>query len=195
MKQTMTLAGILLAFTLCLESCGNSKSDSNTTIAENGQQKNSNCTWQYYKHEDDLTNNVTSLYAVIYSTNSKVIDTDGHKAKMYIELRYQLWGTNDKPSTVVSFAVTDGEKSYRFSDYQSSGFLAVFDENEVDTRWSLIDMSKDYTVLFIDNRQKVSSFVESVKKSKKAKFQVNLENAGNTTFEFDIEGLDWEFEN
>lgn len=39
MKQTMTLAGILLAFTLCLESCGNSKSDSNTTIAENGQQK------------------------------------------------------------------------------------------------------------------------------------------------------------
>lgn len=50
-------------------------------------------------------------------------------------------------------------------------------------------------VLYIDNGQKVSSFIEAVKQSKKAKIQVNLENSGKTTFEFDIAGLDWDFKN
>ena len=43
MKQTVTLAGILLAFAISLASCGgNSKSESNTTSADNMQREEVN---------------------------------------------------------------------------------------------------------------------------------------------------------
>ena len=83
----------------------------------------------------------------------------------------------------------------RLSDFQGSGILAVFDDGNVDDTWSIIDMSKKRDALYMYHPSNVAPFVKKLKESKHARIQVNLEGVGKNTFDFNIAGLKWDFDN
>ena len=102
MKKLISFISAFIAV-LCLTACGGkSQSDNNSTITKSEQQEQTNSTWQYYKHEDELTHNVTSLYAVIYSTNSKIIDSFG------------------------CYAQSDDLKVGKLGNYTTTGYISEF---------------------------------------------------------------------
>lgn len=80
----------------------------------------------------------------------------------------------------------------RLSDFKGSGVLVRFDGGEVDNTWSLIFMSNDRKGLIIDHKE--MEFIQKLKKSKNVKIQVNLENVGRNTFEFNTAGLKWDYD-
>ena len=188
---------------LCLISCGGNnqsqqysqeyttEEESQTGMTE--ESKSDDTTWQYVKQEDDLTHNVTSFNAMIASTNEIPFDRYGNTARLVIWLSYKLYRGNF--STNVMFYFTGDDGMCRLSDVSGSGIIAVFDNGEIDDRWSLISMFEKRDGLFMDNSTKVAPFVEQLKASKKARIQVRLEHVGNKTFDFNVEGLQWDFEN
>jgi hypothetical protein len=91
------------------------------------------------------------------------------------------------------FSFTEDNNFCKFSDFQGSGILAVFDNREVDDRWTLINMSNKRNALYMYYKNQVTPFVNELKKSKHARIQVNLEGVGKNTFDFDIAGLKWDF--
>lgn len=153
-------------------------------------------TWFYDKRVDDLTNEVTNINAIIISTNQVRIDSYGNTARMSISLTYSYFTEySSNPSTSVMFSFVDDNKLCRLSDFQGSGILAVFDNGNVDDTWSLIDMSKKRDALYMYHPSKVAPFVKKLKESKHARIQVNLEGVGKNTFDFNIAGLKWDFDN
>ena len=188
---------------LCLISCGGNnqsqqysqeyttEEESQTGMTE--ESKSDDTTWQYSKTEDDLTHNVTSFNAIITSTNEIPFDRYGNTARLVIYLSYKV--VMGKLSTSVMFCFVDDDNMCRFSKFKGSGILAVFDNGEVDDRWSWIDMVDSRKSIYTYNSAKVLPFVEQLKASKKARIQVNLEHVGMKTFDFNVEGLQWDFEN
>ena len=112
-------------------------------------------TWFYDKRVDDLTNEVTSLNAYIISTNRVRIDSYGNTARMSITLTYSTSFSNN-PSTFVMISFVDDDKLCRLSDFQGSGLLAVFDNGDIDDRWTLIDMSKKRDALYMSHPDRKS---------------------------------------
>ena len=192
---------VMAIFSLAFVSCNgdNTKStDESSNLFQNNPQKGSELdgtTWFYNKNVDDLTNVVTSLNANIVSTNRVRIDSYGNTARMVISLTYSSNFSLDSSnfSTSVMFSFTEDNNFCKFSDFQGSGILAVFDNRKVDDRWTLINMSNKRNALYMYYKNQVTPFVNELKKSKHARIQVNLEGVGKNTFDFDIAGLKWDF--
>ncbi|MBP3823139.1 MAG: SEL1-like repeat protein [Bacteroidaceae bacterium] len=149
-----------------------------------------NTTWDYFQDTDDLTGNVTAVNAALSSTNAVEYDNYGHTSKLFILLTYSAKG--ETQITIGGVDATGSEKM-RFSDFQGSGFLAVFDDGEVDDTWRYIGMSERRTSLYIHHTHEVAEFVSKLKASRTCKIQVNLEHGGKKTFTFNTAGLKWDY--
>lgn len=197
MKKYLSLMAFAM-FGLLLTGCGSNSSNSKQYEKDMSNNKTTESEdydetkWNYIKHEDDLTHNTTGYTAYIVSTNRAQIDSYGNTAKLCISLKYST-DFSSTPSTSVLISFMGGNERCRFSDFQGSGFLAVFDNGEVDNRWGLIDMGSKRNWLSMHYSSKVDPFVEKLKSSKQARIQVNLENVGRTTFDFNVEGLQWDW--
>ena len=140
-----------------------------------------------------MTGNVTSVNAVVISKNKQPFGRYGQTARLAICISYDQ--INGKYSTSVMLSFTDDDGMCTFSDFRGSGILAVFDNGEVDNRWSLISMAANRRSLYMVNTDKINSFVKQLKASKQARIQVNIKGGGQKTFDFNVEGLQWDFEN
>ena len=150
--------------------------------------------WFYSKTEDDLTHDITSITATILSTNECRYDSYGHTARMVMTLTYSTMYLST-PSTAVLLSFDDGKTDMcRYAEDFSSGFRVVFDNGNVDDRWTLIDNTPKRNVIFMYMPSKVKPFLAMLRSSKTCRIQVNLENVGMTTFDFNIEGLKWDFD-
>ena len=210
MKIGSFYAGLTFVVALCLTSCGggttsNKQPSTSDEVSENpsveGSSDNTSSdddvtTWFYTKNEDDLTHNVTSLNATVISVDSKRFDSNGNTARMVMQLSYNAsMSASGEPKTSVMFTFTDDNDLCRYSDFQGSGFLAVFDDGPVDDTWTLVNMTSKRNSLFMYEGNRVTPFIQKLKSSKTAKIQVNLENVGKTTFTFNTAGLNWDFPN
>ena len=150
--------------------------------------------WFYSKTEDDLTHDITSITATILSTNECRYDSYGHTARMVMTLTYSTMYLST-PSTAVLLSFDDGKTDMcKYAEDFSSGFRVVFDNGNVDDRWTLIDNTPKRNVIFMYMPSKVKPFLAMLRSSKTCRIQVNLENVGKTTFDFNIEGLKWNFD-
>ena len=150
--------------------------------------------WFYSKTEDDLTHDITSITATILSTNECRYDSYGHTARMVMTLTYSTMYLST-PSTAVLLSFDDGKTDMcKYAEDFSSGFRVVFDNGNVDDRWTLIDNTPKRNVIFMYMPSKVKPFLAMLRSSKTCRIQVNLENVGKTTFDFNIEGLKWDFD-
>ncbi|MCH5176779.1 MAG: hypothetical protein J1F25_02065 [Prevotellaceae bacterium] len=199
----MKVIAIYTMFGIAMTGCGANSSNSqneadDASVSNNETTKtDDDTTWHYFQEEDDLTHNVTAINAYVASTNRVEIDYNGHTARMLLSLRYSAgfsYATGG-PSTSVTITFAEDNGMTRLSEINGSGILVVFDEGEIDDRWSLIDMGKKRNTLFMYQPRKVAPFVEELKSSKQVRIQVNLEHVGRKTFDFNIEGLEWDFEN
>lgn len=150
--------------------------------------------WFYSKTEDDLTHDITSISATIVSTNECRFDSYGNTARMVMTLTYSTMYLST-PSTAVLLSFDDGKTDMcRYAEDFSSGFRVVFDNGAVDDRWTLIDNTPKRNVIFMYMPSKVKPFLAKLRSSKTCRIQVNLEHIGMTTFDFNIEGLKWDFD-
>ena len=151
-------------------------------------------TWFYGQMEDDLTHEVTAYTATIESKNECQFDSYGNKARLIMQLVYSSLYLS-QPSTTVLFSFDDGKTNLcRYAENFSSGIRVVFDDGEVDTRWSLIDSSPKRNSIYMYMPSKVKPFLAELRSSKTCRIQVNLEHVGMTTFDFNIEGLRWDYD-
>lgn len=209
-KRDMMVIAIFAMFGIVMTGCGSNSSNSqneaddasvkneadDTSVNETTKSEDGT-TWLYFKNEDDLTHNVTAINAYVVSTNRVEIDNHGHTARLMLNLCYSAnysFATGG-PSTSVAFVFSEDNDMTRLSDFKGSGILAVFDDGDIDSRWSLINMTEDRTSLHMYESSKVAPFVEEIKSSKQVRIQVNLEHVGRKTFDFNVEGLQWDFEN
>lgn len=150
--------------------------------------------WFYSKTEDDLTHDITSISATIVSTNECRFDSYGNTARMVMTLTYSTMYLSS-PSTAVLLSFDDGKTDMcKYAEDFSSGFRVVFDNGAVDDRWTLIDNTPKRNVIFMYMPSKVKPFLAKLRSSKTCRIQVNLEHVGMTTFDFNIEGLQWDFD-
>lgn len=145
--------------------------------------------WKYFREKDDLTGETTSITAECFSKTSV------NGSRIIIALYYGVIA--DKLLTTMYI---QAEKGLSFARFQGSGMRVLFDTDEViDDSWTLIQHTTDYSALYtnsiVNSENLVEKFVNKLKQSKKCKIQVNLENIGKKTFEFDVEGLNWPYEN
>ena len=178
---------LLFSIVLMMSSCVKKSSDDNNV---NEEIKDDYTSWLYYSSVDDLTNKITADNATIMSTNRKVFDTNGNTTRLYIGLTYDYVGPWPNTTHVI-IAFYEDKGLCRFSSFQGSGFLAVFDSGNVDERWTLISMFENRKALYIDEPSQVNAFISRLKSSKQARIQVKTEILGNATFDFDVSGLDW----
>lgn len=171
---------------------GNMSNNEETTSSVEAESKLEGTSWFYSQREDDLTHEITSINAMILSTNRVRINSYGNTARMSISLSYSM-DFSPNPLTSVMFAFVDDNNLCRLSDFQGSGILAVFDDGEVDDRWTLINMGKKRNALYMYHPSKVAPFVSRLKESQHVRIQVNLEGVGKNTFDFNIGGLKWDF--
>ena len=146
--------------------------------------------WEYDQLVDDLTGNVSSVIAMLMSTNK--VDYNMYNKDDYVQAAIMLNydGRMLGPGIKLWNNKRDG---LRLSEYNGSGFLAVFDDGEVDDTWSLVQMDDERQTLCILDQRKARDFVEKLKKSKTCRIQLNFEKVGKKTFDFKTEGLKWDF--
>lgn len=193
--RNIMLIAVFAMFGIALTGCGSKSSNGQNETSENSSSSGDvmeHTTWDYFRTEDDLTHDVTGYTAYVVSTNRVRIDSDGNTARMSLSLLFSTQFSST-PSTSVMFSFTEDNKLCRLSDFQGSGILAVFDNGEVDDRWSLINMGSKRNSLFMFYPSQVDPFVEKLKASKQVRIQVNLANVGSKTFDFNVEGLKWDW--
>jgi len=99
------------------------------------------------------------------------------------------------PSTSVLLSFDDGKTDMcRYAEDFSSGSRVVFDNGDVDDRWTLINNTPKRDAIFMFMPSKVKPFLAKLRSSKTCRIQVNLEHVGMTTFDFNIGGLKWDFD-
>ncbi|MDO4994389.1 MAG: hypothetical protein Q4E32_05240 [Bacteroidales bacterium] len=196
MKTTIIYLTTILLIIMCstLTSCGFKSTNGGTNESEQYDEDErketpSETTWNYYTSENDLTHDVTSITAYIKSTNSHEYDKYGNTARLTLSIQYP--GPLNGSMVLLTF---EDEKGWcKFSDFQGSGFFAVFDNGDVDTTWKLVDMGRDRKSLYIYYDNKVQPFMQKLKSSKTVRIQVNLEDVGMKTFDFNVSGLKWDY--
>lgn len=174
---------------------GNSKKiESNSTKITLGEETS----WFYIPIIDDLTGGVITERAMIVSTNAVDYDNKGHKARLMIALSYGYINALKKIKTQIMWGVAEDEwGEFQISSVQGQGILARFDEGPVDDTWALVDCfdtpnGRKALSLFLSD-EKIADFITKVKQSKRCRIQLNLEKVGNKTFEFNTEGLQWDY--
>lgn len=159
------------------------------------EEKDNSTTWNYTNAIDDLTGNITSINAAIASTNSLTLN-DGSTDRLVIQLSYNAISTSGEPSNMFGIAFKKG--NLRFANKRSQGFLAVFDNGEVDNTWSICNGGNDKAIVMISDKVSgsdhlINSFINKLKNAKTCRIQVNVDGAGMKTFDFNCEGLQWEY--
>lgn len=65
--------------------------------------------------------------------------------------------------------------------------------------WSYLEGAGDkaliITLIHVEDDNSARSFINKLKNSSTCKIQVNIENVGMRTFEFDCAGLQWDYDN
>ena len=147
--------------------------------------------WFYNKSVDDLTGNVTAINGYLVSKNAVEYDS-GKTARLVITLIYGNFAGSVKNTVLISFG-EDDYKLCRFADFQGMGLLAVFDDGEVDDSWRNLSMGSTSSSLVMNSNGHADNFIKKIKRSKTCKIQVNIEGVGMKTFEFNSQGLQWDF--
>ncbi|MBO6297136.1 MAG: hypothetical protein J6M54_06410 [Prevotella sp.] len=206
MKQKMTLVGILLAFAFYLASCvGNSKSESNTTSADNMQREdvnfnpeegkaecdNSNTdegemvagvlkkgNWAYSNSTDPMTDETTNA-ALCMSNESQTICARRTHLQLY--LMHMPSGSNS-----VFVQIADGV----LRQDKLPMIYFRFDNQEVDTFAVMANGAKSH---LIPNERKANDIINSLKKSKKCAIKVEAQDGETATYTFNTEGLEWNY--
>ena len=191
-------------FGLLLTGCGSESANSQNNTEEDSAYTTDgatleNTTWSYFTNKDDLTGEVIGYHASLKSIDYRQIDHYNHSGRLAILLTYQVNKFRNTPESSIMVCFTDDDRMGRLADRGSSGFLAVFDNGDVDDTWSYITMGDRKNMLGIsagiEGPDKVKSFINKLKASKQCKIQVRLNEVGNTTFTFNTAGLKWDFDN
>lgn len=151
--------------------------------------------WEYYKETDDLTGKAKAYVASLASENSQPIG-NGNESRLILQVRYSHFLKKDVNSVVLIFENELGRFAYK----NGTGFLVTFDGGDVDERWTYLgDMvSPGKRVLtitpdYMESDKSAKDFITMLKESKQCKIQVNIENGGMRTFEFNCANLEWDF--
>lgn len=192
---------VITIFSVAMASCsGNGGKSSQTDVSQESNQsteiqenQDPMTTWNYTKDVDDLTGNTTGFGASIGSTNFLSLN-DGSSDRLVIQLGYN--GITGKPSNMFGLAFQNG--NLRFANKRSQGFLAVFDNGEVDNTWSICNGGNDKAIVMISDKVSgsdhlINSFINKLKNAKTCRIQVNVDGAGMKTFDFNCEGLQWDY--
>lgn len=179
-------------------SCNNgssSSNNSNDTVQQEGksQEQDPTTKWNYSSSVDDLTGKTTGIDAFIASTNTQLSEY-GDSDRLIIQLGYN--GISGKPTNMFGLAFEKGK--CRFASKNSQGFYAVFDDGEVDNTWTLCNGGNNKSIVMISDglsssENKIRSFINKLKQSKTCRIQVNIEGVGMKTFNFNCEGLNWDY--
>lgn len=195
MKNFFFIALVAVAFCGCQnpQSSNASQGLSNQESGEQVQTQKSREqeSWTYSKDVDDLSGEVVGVSAILRSTNEIEYEL-GKTTRLAIDITYGS-GTGHLQNTVLIAFYGDEYKLCRMSDFQGSGFLATFDDGPIDDTWSLVFLGSDRRGLTIYKLDQVADFISKIKQSKKCRIQVNTEQVGKKTFEFNTKGLDWNF--
>lgn len=206
MKQTVTLAGILLAFAISLASCGgNSKSESNTTSADNMQREevnfnpeggkaecdNSNTdegemvagvlkkgNWAYSNSTNPMTDETTNFALCMSNESLKICD---QRTYLQLYLAHLPSGSNS-----VFVQIADGV----LRQDKLPMIYFRFDNQEVDTFAVMGNGAKAH---LIPNEKNANYIINNLKKSKKCAIKVEAQDGGTATFTFNTDGLEWNY--
>lgn len=193
-KSKITFAGFILAFSLSLVSCGgNSKSENNTTIADNIQREevNSNSeedeivagvlkkgNWAYSNSTDPMTDETTNAALCMSNESQTICDRRTH---LQLYLMHLPSGSNS-----VFVQIADGV----LRQDRLPMIYFRFDGGEVDT---LAVMANGAKAHLIPNERKANDIINSLKKSKKCAIKVEAQDGGTATYTFKTEGLEWDY--
>lgn len=162
------------------------------SVTDNAKDMEPENQWYYSKDVDDLSDEVTSINAMLVSENEIEYET-GRTTKLAIGVHYSS-ATGILCNHVNICFVGDQYGSCQYSDFQGSGFLATFDDGPIDDTWKLVTMVSNRRGLTIHFDKEVNSFLSKLKQSRTCKIQVNLEHVGKKTFVFHCEGFEWDYE-
>lgn len=197
-KISLFFIFVITSFILSSCSLKDTKSTNESNSQENNSTEQSNDAnnyneqipnWKYFREKDDLTGETTSITAECFSKTSV------NGSRIIIALYYGVIANR-----LLTTMYIQAENGLSFARFQGSGMRVLFDTDEViDDSWTLIQHTTDYSALYtnsiVNSENLVEKFVNKLKQSKKCKIQVNLEDIGKKTFEFDVEGLNWPYEN
>ena len=146
--------------------------------------------WMYTKDTDDLTGATTAYNATIASLNE--IPVRGSKTtRLAIRLSYSTAFTST-PRNSFMIVFYDNKGMAHFADFQGRGMRVIFDDGDVDNTWTSMDYgSHEDALVSYWNETKVSQFINKLRQSKKCRIQVNIQDIGLKTFDFDVSGLEW----
>ncbi|MBQ9178479.1 MAG: hypothetical protein IJ140_05765 [Prevotella sp.] len=206
MKRTIRFAGFILALVVCLASCvGNSKSESNTTSADNMQREdvnfnpeegkaecdNSNTdegemvagvlkkgNWAYSNSTDPMTDEVVNSALCMSNESQTICDRRTH---LQLYLMHLPSGSN-----AVFVQISDGV----LRQDKLPMIYFRFDGGVVDTIAVMANGAKSH---LIPNERKANDIINNLKKSKKCAIKVEAQDGGTATFTFNTEGLEWNY--
>lgn len=206
MKRTIRFAGFILALVVCLASCvGNSKSESNTTSADNMQREdvnfnpeegkaecdNSNTdegemvagvlkkgNWAYSNSTDPMTDETTNAALCMSNESQTICDRRTH---LQLYLMHMPSGSNS-----VFVQIADGV----LRQDKLPMIYFRFDNQEVDTFAVMANGAKSH---LIPNERKANDIINSLKKSKKCAIKVEAQDGETATYTFNTEGLEWNY--
>lgn len=185
----------LIALELC--GCQNNQSSnmgqtsSSQEFSAQKQLQKGQETWYYINDKDDLSGKVIGISATLRSNNVLEYES-GKTTRLAITIQYGSYTGKLQNSVFIGF-YSDEYHTCRISEVNGSGFLATFDDGPIDYTWSLIYLLDNRKGMIIYELDQVADFISKIKKSKKCRIQVNTEQAGRKTFEFNTEGLEWDY--
>lgn len=195
MNKLISIFAIAFALVV-MTSCGGGSS--NSTQQDNSReaqytQDDPTTTWIYTTDVDDLTGKTTGINAFLTSTNS-IESNIGTTDRLIIQIGYN--SITRKPSNMFGIAFKKGD--CRFADKNSQGFYAVFDNGDVDDTWTLCNGGSNKAIVMISDglsgsENKINSFINKLKNAKTCRIQVNVDGVGMKTFNFNCEGLKWDY--
>lgn len=148
--------------------------------------------WMYSQSKDDLTGKVTAYNATVASLNEVSIN-DNSTTRLAICLKYSsLFNSTPSSAFMICFYDNDNEMAH-FADFQGGGIRVIFDNGEVDNTWALMDNHSKNALTSYFDKAKIAQFINKLKQSKKCRIQVNIQNLGLKTFDFDVSGLKWDY--
>ena len=159
------------------------KNNKSTEKVENSIQTIQN--WEYGESDKDKLDNTTYKYSSCSSKNKvelKFPYSGGSTVEIFLRNGFKKNGNEvilevDKGQFMSSY---DGNKKIRMK----------FDENPPTEYSFLNEGTGQSTTIFLDHS---NSIIEKLKKSKKLIIEVEFYNNGTSQFEFDVDGLKWDY--
>ncbi|MEG0012245.1 MAG: hypothetical protein RR706_08805 [Muribaculaceae bacterium] len=184
--KKLSLAGLLMSL-LIATSCGNSKSTGDGGEGNDSSQNANEViapapNWEYSTGVDEMESD-SIYYATCTSTNGVELKRalNDELCKMDITIRY-----SDKQNEVL--LVTNAGTLSGVATGQT--VRVKFDDGKVEDVYCSGASSLNGKVIFVS---KAKRFIEKLKVSKKVKIEAEFVMEGNGVFDFDTEGLKWNY--